>query len=168
MHRIVRRLSLVFTAATLCATSAAPITVDGDGDRNSPSCNLRMTRGSYGFQCHGSSFTGTVHEPVTFVGTVDGDGAGTFDGFGTFNSSAGSASTHVRGSGTLSPRCFGHVDYTTNEILLPDGGTVQLPPVSFDFAVVDGGKEILGTGVAPAGVTGDFVPRLTCRLVRIP
>ena len=64
--------------------------------------------------------------------------------------------------------CWGHIDYTTNEILLPGGGVVPLPPVSVDFAVVDSGHEILGTPVPPfPGTTGDFVPRFTCRLVKI-
>ena len=123
--------------------------------------------GDYGFQCHGSAFTGSIHEPVTFVGTVTGTDDGFYEGYGTFNSSGGSASSHVAGQATFRPGCFGHVDYTTNEILLPGGGTIPLPPVSFDFISVDGGNEILGTGVAnPPGATGDFVPRLTCRLVR--
>ena len=45
-----------------------------------------------------------------------------------------------------------------NEILLPNGGVVPLPTVSFDFAVVDDGHEIFGTGVAPPGVAGNLVP----------
>jgi hypothetical protein len=129
---------------------------------------IAQSKGTYGFQCHGSGFNGAIFEPITFVGTVEGDSDAVFEGFGTFNSSNGSMSTHVKGSATFGKNCFGRVEYTTNEILLPGGGTIPLPPVTFDFTVVDGGKEILGTGVAPAGVTGDLVPRLTCRLVKIP
>jgi hypothetical protein len=73
----------------------------------------------------------------------------------------------VAGRATFGRNCFGHVDYTTNEILLPGGGVIPLPTLSIDFTVVDDGKEILGTPVAPAGVTGNLVPRLTCRLVKI-
>ena len=60
-----------------------------------------QSRGSYGFQCFGSAFTGAVAEPVTFVGTVDGDANGFYEGYGTFSSSAGSASTHVAGTATF-------------------------------------------------------------------
>jgi hypothetical protein len=131
-----------------------------------PSCHLEMTRAQYGFQCLGSAFSGSTLEPVSFVGTVTGDGKGFFESFGTYNSSNGSASVHLAGHGTLPPRCIGHVDYTTTEIVLPNGSTIPLSPISFDYTVVHGGDEILGAGVAPAGVTGDPVPRLACRLVR--
>jgi hypothetical protein len=50
--------------------------------------------------------------------------------------------------------------------VLPGGGTIPLPPATFDFIGVDDNNEVLGSGVAP-GMTGDLVPRLTCRLVRI-
>jgi hypothetical protein len=164
-------LVVAASAAAALVSSDGDSTKDSAGDKIAsqapPACHIRMTRGLYGFQCHGSAFTGTALEPVTFVGTVAGDGRGFFEGFGTFNSSNGSASTHVAGRGNLGPMCLGHVDYTTNEILLPQGGTVPLPPISFDYATVHGGDEILGTGVAPPGVTGDVVPRLTCRLVRV-
>jgi hypothetical protein len=146
---------------------ALPISADGDAQKSRPHSCAARAAGVYGFQCHGSAFTGTVLEPVTFVGTVEGTKDGFYEGYGTFNSSGGSVSTHVAGEATFGRNCFGRVDYTTNEILLPGGGTVPLPTVSFDFTVVDDGKEILGTGVAPTGVMGDLVPRLTCRLVRI-
>ena len=136
---------------------------DNDGPR---SCAANAA-GLYGFQCHGNSFTGAKLEPVTFIGAVAGNESGVYEGSGTFSSSQGSASTHVVGTATFGKNCFGHIDYTTNEIVLPGGGTVPLPPVSFDFIAVDNNREVLGTGVAPPGVTGDLVPRLTCRLVRI-
>ncbi len=126
-----------------------------------------QSRGSYGFQCFGSTFTGAGAEPVTFIGTVDGDANGFYEGYGTFSSSAGSVSTHVAGTATFGNACFGHINYTTNEIILPSGGTIPLPPVSFDFIAVDNNSEILGTGVAAPGVTGDQVPRLTCRLIKM-
>jgi hypothetical protein len=86
------------------------------------------------------------------VGTVSGSDDGSYEGYGTFNTSGGSASTHFSGQASFGRSCFGHVDYTTNEILLPGGGTIALPPVSFDFISVDGGNEILGTGVANPAV----------------
>lgn len=43
----------------------------------------------------------------------------------------------------------------------------SLPPVAFDFVVVNDRPELLGTGVAvPPDAQGDLVPRLTCRLVK--
>jgi hypothetical protein len=80
---------------------------------------------------------------VTFVGTVVGDESGVYEGSGTFSSSQGSASTHVVGTATFGKNCFGHIDYTTNEIVLPGGGTVPLPPVSFDFIAVDNNREVV-------------------------
>jgi hypothetical protein len=129
-------------------------------------CALRAS-GVYGFQCHGSTFTGAAAEPVTFVGTVEGRDDAFYDGTGTFNSSQGSATTHVAGFATFGKNCFGRVVYSTNEILLPGGGKVPLPPLVIDFVPVNNFNEILGTPVALPGATGDQVPRLTCRLVRI-
>lgn len=164
------------TGVGLLAASAALVRADSadsnavNAAASSPPaapCQLEMTHAEYGFQCLGSSSSGSTLEPVSFVGTVSGDGHGFFEAFGTFNSSNGSLPLHLAGRGTLLQRCFGHVDYTTTEIQLPNGGTVPLPPISFDYAVVHGGDELMGAGVAPAGVTGDPVPRLACRLVRV-
>ncbi|TLY75739.1 MAG: hypothetical protein E6K43_04560 [Gammaproteobacteria bacterium] len=171
MNKHLRYVIPTVVVASIAATTIVFVRAGDDATKSAgggPSpCKLEMTRALYGFQCLGSAFTGTKLEPVSFVGTVRGDGKGFFEGFGTFNSSNGSASTHVAGNGTLLPGCFGHVDYTTNEIVVPGGGTVPLPPISFDFTVIHGGDEILGAGVAPAGTTGDVVPRLACRLVRV-
>jgi hypothetical protein len=169
MHRYLR---LIIPAASAIGLAAAALTLQSPGihkasaSEGPKSCNIEMTRALYGFQCHGYGNVGAGLEPVTFVGTVRGDGRGTFEGYGTFNSSNGSASTHVKGTGDLLPQCFGHVRYGTNEILLPGGGAMALPPIAFDYTVVDNGNEILGSGVAePAGGVGSSVPRLTCRLV---
>ena len=160
-------LPLVLMTGGLVAVGVSSDSAVAHAQPATPGCNLQQTRALYGFQCHGFSFTGSTLEPVTFVGTVRGDGKGFFEGTGTFSSSNGSVSTHVAGQATLLPNCFGHVDYTTNEIVLPNHATIPLPPVSFDYTVVNGGREILGTGVAPSGTQGDQVPRLTCRLVRV-
>ena len=165
MKRLIAAATLTVAIAALGISSIVPVKADDD-ERKPPACSLKLTKGLYGFQCHGSAFTGVKLEPVTFIGTVEGNGRGLFEGYGTFNSSNGSANTHVKGPGTLSDRCFGHVEYT-NELLLPGGGAVPLDPISFDYTVVSGGDEILGTGRGFPGATGDFVPRLTCRLVRI-
>ena len=153
--------------AFACAVAAAPAAADRTGN----SC-IAKTKGPYGFHCHGSTLVGNPQAgfqfgPVTVVGIVEGDGAGIFEGTNTFTSWLGSTSTHFKGAATFGKNCFTHVDYTTNEIVLPDGSTIPLPPASFDAAVVDDGRELLGAGVAPPGVTGDQVPRLVCRLVRI-
>jgi hypothetical protein len=161
-----RIIALALSLFALVAI-APPIAADGEARASRFRSCAAVAAGVYGFQCHGSTFTGARLEPVTFVGTVEGKTNGFYEGYGTFNSSGGSVSTHVAGSATFGRNCFGHVDYTTNEIVLPGGGTVPLPTASFDFTVVDDGKEILGSGVAPTGITGDLVPRLTCRLVRI-
>ena len=128
-------------------------------------CAVR-TQGIYGFQCHGSASSGGPLEPATFIGTVEGRYDGYYEGYGTFNTSQGSASTHVAGYATFGKNCFGRVKYTTNEVLLPGGGTIPLPPLVIDFVPVADFNEILGMPVADAGVDGAAVPRLVCRLVR--
>ena len=153
--------------AVACTLMSLPAWADGAGDGSAKACSAKLN-GRYGFHCHGFAHNGIGFGPVTFVGTVEGRDHNTFfEGRGTLNSSAGSVLTHFAGPATYGANCFGQVDYTTFEIILPDGTVVApLPPASFQFIGVDGGNEILGTGVAPPGVTGDFVPRLTCRLVR--
>lgn len=143
---------------------APPSLADGAGNLGR-SCAAKA-KGTYGFQCHGSAFNGASFDQVTFVGVVKGDIKSVWEGFGSFNSGLGTVSTRFSGPATYGPACFGRVTYSTFEIVLPGGGTVPLPPALFDFIAVDDSNEILGTGVAP-GMTGDFVPRLTCRLVRI-
>jgi hypothetical protein len=163
---MLRLISLLLCGIT-CAVDAAPVVADNNGSMSPARFCAVKAKGLYGFQCQGTSFTGAAFEPVTFIGTVQGDASGFFEGYGTFNSSSGSMQTHVAGTATFGPNCFGHIDYTTSEIVLPGGGTIPIPPISFDFVGVDGGNEILGAQVAPAGVGGDLVPRLACRLVRI-
>ena len=156
------RLHALIASTIASAMLAAPALAD-DG-KNGRTC-AAQAKGAYGFQCHGSAFNGVAFDQVTFVGTVDGNTKGFFEGYGTFSSNLGSVDTHIAGQATFGRNCFGRIVYTTNEILLPGGGTVPLPPATFDFIAVDDGNEILGSGVAP-GMTGDLVPRLTCRLVR--
>jgi hypothetical protein len=172
-------------AACLAATliGFVPVAAVADGLRGHASANacFAMAKGAYGFSCIGSASTGATLEPISFGGVVEGSATGFYEGYGTFNSSSGSVHTHVAGQATYGKNCeghadceavtarncWGHIDYTTNEILVP-GGVIPLPPVSVDFAVVDGGREILGTPVPSIpGVVGDFVPRFACRLVKI-
>jgi hypothetical protein len=163
----------VFPTALLVVTVMGAAVPAAAADDQKPADDQRSARacaaeaaGSYGVQCHGSTFTGSAFELVTIIGTVKGTRDGFFEGYATFNSSGGSVLTHVAGQATFGPSCFGHIAYTTNEIVLPGGATIPLPPIFFDFIAVDDGKEILGTGVAPPGMTNEDVPRLTCRLVR--
>lgn len=158
------RLPAFIASAIACAVFAAPA-MAADNNLHGRTCAAKA-KGLYGFQCHGSAFNGVAFDEVTFVGTVDGNEKGFYEGYGTFNSDQGSVDTHIAGAATFGRNCFGRIVYTTNEIVLPGGGTVPLPPATFDFIAVDDSNEILGSGVAP-GMTGDFVPRLTCRLVRI-
>ena len=172
-------------AACLAATlvGVVPVAAVADGASSHASANtcFAMGKGAYGFNCTGSAFTGAKLEPIGFGGIVQGSATGFYEGYGTFNSSNGSAHTHFSGQANYgknceghadceaatTKNCWGHIDYTTNEILVP-GGVIPLDPVSVDFAVVDGGREILGTPVPSIpGVTGDFVPRFACRLVKI-
>jgi hypothetical protein len=134
----------------------------------STSCNLRRTEGAYGFTCSGSLNLGQGLVPIGAVGVVSGDGKGVFAGRGTLSTPGGSLPWRFNGPATLDPDCFGRVSYDVNEIEAPpaSGNWVKLPPALFDFAVVDDGGEILGSAVLPGG-TGDAVPRLTCRLVRV-
>ena len=157
------RLPALLCSAVACLMFVAP--AFADDDRHSRTC-AAQAKGLYGFQCHGSAFNGVAFDEVTFVGTVEGNAKGFYEGYGTFNSDQGTVDTHIAGQATFGRNCFGRIVYTTNEIVLPGGGTIPLPPATFDFIAVDDAKEILGSGVAP-GMTGDFVPRLTCRLVRI-
>lgn len=157
------RLSSFLASIAACAFFVTPVMADDS--RHSRTCAAKA-KGLYGFQCHGNTFNGVEFDQVTFVGTVEGDAKGFYEGYGTFNSDLGSVDTHLAGQATFGRNCFGRIVYTTNEILLPGGGTIPLPPTTFDFIAVDDSNEILGAGVAP-GMTGDAVPRLVCRLVRI-
>jgi len=157
------RLLTLIACALACASFAAPAV--GDDGRHGRTCAAKA-KGLYGFQCHGSAFNGVELDQVTFVGTVDCNANSFCDGYGTYNSDQGSLDVHIAGTGTFGRNCFGRVVYTTNEIVLPGGSTIPLPPATFDFIAVDDSNEILGAGVAP-GMTGDVVPRLVCRLVRI-
>jgi len=154
----------VVAVATVCVAVPAKA-----GHTPQQVCAIR-SQGVYGFQCQGSAspYPGAPLEPVTFIGTVEGRYDAFWEGYGTFNSSLGSASTHVAGDATFDTNCFGRVTYSINEVLLPGGGTFPLPPLVIDFVPVDNFNEVLGMPVAdpPEGV-GDAVPRMTCRLVRI-
>ena len=99
-----------------CALASFFLVGTSWADNDGPQSCAAKASGLYGFQCHGSSFTGAKLEPVTFIGTVVGNESGVYEGFGTFSSSQGSASTHVVGNATFGKNCFGHIDYTTNEI----------------------------------------------------
>lgn len=159
MNRLAVAGLLVITAECLGGSAVAT------GQPSDPVCNLK---GSYGVQCHGTVFTGSVSEPVTYIGTVLTHDDGFVEGWATLNSSDGSLPTYVAGIlGNPSSCAPQPLTYTTNWILLPNGSHIELPPLAVMAAPADGGREILGAGIVPPGVTGDLVPRLTCRLVRL-
>ena len=153
---------LALVACTLaCALFAAPLSAN---EQHGRTCAAKA-KGLYGVQCHGNTFNGVEFDQVTLIGTVEGNERGVFEGYVTYNSDLGSLNNHVMGQATFGRNCFGRIVWTTNEILLPGGGVIPLPPATVDFIAVDDSREILGAGVAP-GMVGDAVPRLVCRLVR--
>jgi len=134
-------------------------------------CSFRNTEALYGFNCTGffppTTVGSTALQPIGFVGFVRGDGKGRFFGDATVSLDFGSLPARLDGQATLDPArsCLGRVVYSTFEIDF-GGGFVNVGPATFDFVVVDGGKEILGSATAPGG-TGSAVPRMACRLVRV-
>lgn len=166
------QIARVTTYAVALALSAASCAASADSWGSAHACSAKI-RGAYGFQCQGFANVNAppdlpALEPVTLIGTVVGSDSGVFDGYGTFSSHLGSIRQHVVGQAVYQDKnCAGHIKYQI-WVALPDGTDgPQLPPLDFDFAVVDNGFEILGTPNALPGVTGDLVPRLSCRLVRI-
>lgn len=156
-------------AGALACCGAPALADDADSGSVQSACAAK-TRQTYGFQCHGQTqlVPGLGLEPVTFAGTVSGDRAGVFNGYGVFNSSFGAARQRVVGQAVFQDRsCFGHIRYRIF-LQLPGGGDgPELAPLDIDFSVVNGGNEILGTPTALAGVTGAAVPRISCRLVKV-
>lgn len=123
-------------------------------------------KGPYGFQCQGWVNAGAGLEPVTFLGTVRGSNAGVYNGSGIFSASLGSTRQRVSGQAVFENRsCTGQIAYKV--WLQTPGGEVPLPDLTIAFVPVAGGAETLGVPIAPPGVTGDAVPRMACRLVRL-
>ena len=121
-------------ASLLCASAICllPLSAVADGDESPQRC-VAKTAHVYGFHCWGSANFGAGFEVANFVGTVEGNGKGVFEGYGTVSSSAGSFATHFAGPATFGRHCSGRVQYTTNEILLPGGGVVPLGPAIVRF-----------------------------------
>jgi hypothetical protein len=164
-----KNMTRIAACAVVSTLGAGPLATLAVGANSVQQSCSKKTNDSYGFQCQGYSNVGAGLEPVTFVGTVAGSETGVFDGYGTFSSSLGSSRQHAVGQGVFQDKtCFGHIQYHI-KLVLPDGSEVDvgIPPLDIDFTVVNGGFEILGTPVALPGVTGAFVPRMSCRLVKI-
>ncbi|HEY1326569.1 MAG TPA: hypothetical protein VGI14_06490 [Casimicrobiaceae bacterium] len=159
MKRLVCLASAVMTCAFVPAAFA-------DHDGNGRSCAAKAA-GTYGFQCQGSIALAPAAplEPVTFGGLVTCNQSASCAGYGTLNSSLGSNHVDFAGTATFDDNCFGRVAYTKYDITVP-GGTISAAPAYFDFIAVDNSAEVLGVGVAP-GSSGNAVPRLACRLVRV-
>lgn len=127
-------------------------------------------RGTYAFQCHGFATANPAVglEAVTFVGSVDSNAAGVYEGLGIFNSSLGRVRQHLVGQAEYVDRqCTGSIQYRV-WLVLPDGSDgPELPPLYADFVVGKDGREILGVPSNPTpGASGGAVPRLNCRLLR--
>jgi hypothetical protein len=153
---------LVLAGMTPARSEASPVRA----------CSFRNTEGLYGFNCTGffppTTPGSTALQPIGFVGFVRGDGAGRFFGDATVSLDFGSLPARLDGQATLDPArsCLGRVEYTTFEIEFAPGFWQNVGPATFDFVVVENGKEILGSATAPTG-TGIAVPRMACRLVKV-
>jgi hypothetical protein len=143
-----------------------------EGNDPGRACSFRNTEGLYGFNCTGffppTTPGATALQPIGFVGYVRSDGRGRFFGPATVSLDFGSLPARVDGIATLDPEreCLGRVVYDTFEIEFAPGVRQNVGPATFDFAVVDNGKEILGSATAPSA-TGSAVPRMACRLVKV-
>jgi len=156
---------LALGAATL-ALGAASFPASANDPASDQSYCSHKTNKTYGFVCQGFAqvIPGAGLEPFGQVGVVSGSPTGFFEGYGTISASFGSVRQHVRGQAVFQDRtCFGHIQYRV-WIALPNGDGPELPRLDIDFAVVDGGHEILGSPNNFGGVGAD-VPRVTCRLV---
>lgn len=156
--------SFIAFAFTLTANGASVLGA-GDGANSTQQFCAVKTKGTYGFQCQGSADMGSGLVPATFVGTVAGGDTGIFDGTGTFTYPGSSIKTHAIGQANFQDKtCFGHIQYQLF-LILPSGTEVDLHlPLDIDFAVVDGGFEILGTPNSLGGVPGNAF--MSCRLVK--
>jgi len=106
------------------------------------------------------------------VGYIHGDGHGRFFGDVSLNTGAPIGTIHekVDGQATIDRArgCIGTVVYDKNSIEIAPGVFTppgSAPKLTAEFAIVDGGHELLGMPVEP-GQSGDALPRLACRLVR--
>jgi hypothetical protein len=159
------RIRLATCAVALALGAIDPLAAIADGsDTIQHVCSIK-TRGPYGFQCQGSADVGGGMGPATFVGTAAGSDSGFFDVTGTFTTPGSSLRVHAKGqAGFQDDTCFGHIQYQ-QLVLLPDGRDgPQLPSLDIDFAVVEGGLEILGTPNSLGGVPGNVF--MSCRLVK--
>ena len=160
--------------ALAAALSALGLVHGGSSAEGRPirACSFRNTEALYGFNCTGffppTTPGSAALQPIGFVGFVRGDGRGRFFGDATVSLDFGSLPARLDGQATLDPNrsCLGRVEYTTFEIEFAPGVWQNVGPATFDFVVVGGGKEILGSATAPTG-TGIAVPRMACRLVRV-
>jgi hypothetical protein len=178
MVRAFRRLGSVAVVSTsVLLAGAAPVEKwerEARSTGGSKACSFANTEGLYGFTCSGfyprTDATGAIvgQQPIGVVGVLHGDGRGHYSADATLSSDYGSLPWRLEGDATLDAKrnCLGRVVYTTNQLTLDSGYVLNLPPATFDFAVVGGGEEILGSATAP-GLFGDAVPRLACRLVRV-
>jgi hypothetical protein len=131
----------------------------GDSDQVQRAC-AQKTRATYGFQCQGTANIGYGASGATYVGTVTGSDSGYFTGGGTFTLPSGSISTQAAGQAHFDDAsCFGHIQYQVT------ASGQSLGTLDVDFAVVNGGSEVLGTPNAWNGNPGSVL--MTCRLVKI-
>ena len=103
------RLAVCMAAALVCVVPVTTVADAPSSHANANAC-FAMAKGAYGFSCIGSAFTGATLEPISFGGVVEGSATGFYEGYGTFNSSNGSAHTHFSGQVNYGKNCEGHAD----------------------------------------------------------
>ena len=161
-------LTRLALGAASFALVGASFTVSANDQASAQRYCSHKTDKTYGFVCQGFAevVPGLGLEPITQVGVVRGSPTGVFEARGTLSASIGSVRQHLLGQAVFQDRtCFGHIQYRV-WVALANGDGPELPRLDIDFAVVDGGDEILGSPNNFGG-TGAAVPRLTCRLVNI-
>ena len=170
-HRLRISLAVLLGVGGVLGLAAASWHDDEDG---AGVCSFRNTEGLYGISCVGAlqPGPGTTFGPAAMVGYIRGDGHGRFFGDVSLNTGAPIGTIHekVDGHSSVDPSrgCIATVVYDKNSIEVAPGvwsPPGSAPPLIADFAIVEGGHEILGLPVQP-GAAGDAVPRLACRLVR--
>jgi len=145
------RASLVSIAHAQERDAAAPLTAAEFPRR--PTCSLGTIQGSYGYTAQGSLLPNPALPPGIPTGPYASQGLVTLDGFGNLTSLANDdfngffvpTSTNI-GKYTINENCTGTASFV--------GGA------SFNFTVVEGGKEILFMLAAPGAVATGVAKRL--------
>ncbi len=145
------RTGLVPTAHAQERDAAAP-PIQAEFPRR-PTCSLGTVQGSYGYTAQGSIVSNAALPPGIPTGPYASQGLVTLDGFGSLTGLANDdfngffvPTSTTSGKYTLNENCTGTASFV--------GGA------SFNFTVVEGGKEILFMLAAPGVVATGVAKRL--------